>query len=182
MVSPVSTKMLRMSEADRAWVGGLISVFGTFRLSKHNHPEVELLVKSVKHPGAIAVLSMKIGIKVKHKKSGDEVPINGEELALLWTIISNYTTNARDIEYNAMREAARKLGEEYDKKIAYQKERASDPRSTHDQIRRHAEAVYKNDDPAVQVLEEGFLTSDMAVAYDLDRARIEREKDNATSH
>jgi hypothetical protein len=168
--------MLKTSPAQRGWIAGVISCFGILGLTDTVHPDISLLIKSVKHPEMVKKMSQLTGVKLKKKKSGHEVEIVGPELYMLWPLISMDITYARQLEYNSLTDEVAKRSAAYDAKIAYQKERASDPLSTHDQLRRRAEALYKNDDPAVQVIDQGFIEADMAVEYDLDRARHERER------
>jgi hypothetical protein len=170
--------MLKMSIAEKAWCAGVLSCFGVLTLTHHAHPCVRLQMKSSKHKGMIKQLGRLTGVPVKHKSTGDEVDMTGETLAMFWSLIDRFVTHDRIDEYVRLFEEAMKRSQAYDDKKAYEAERASTPNSSPETLRHRAEALYHNQDSAVQVV-EGFVEAEMATTYDLEQARIAREKAQA---
>ena len=174
----MSTRMLKMVPTQRAWLGGVLSCFGQFDMSRTINPRMELQIRSIKHPEMVSMVAQMLGITLRKKKSGHEVIVAGDELEMLWPLITEYVTSARNVEYEAVKAEVARRRAAYADKLAYQAERAAAPRSTPDTLRRRDEALYHNQDPAVQVV-DGFVEAEMAVQYDLDQARIAREKATA---
>lgn len=167
--------MLKMVPTERAWVAGVLSCFGQFDLSNTVNPRLELSIRSRKHHEMVTRMGRMLGIKVRKKGPDLEIVISGEELDMFWPLIEGHVTQARHVEYVAIRAERDRRRAEYQDKLEYQAERAAAPRSTPDVLRRRDEALYHNQDPAVQVV-DGFVEAEMAVQYDLDQAQRARER------
>lgn len=174
----MSTRMLKMSPTEKAWCAGVLSCFGVLTLTHHAHPCVRLQIKTRKHHEMLKELGRLTGVQVKHKPSGDEIDMTGETVALFWSLIDRYVTHDRIDEYVRLFNEAQKRSMAYDDQKAYEAERAAEPHSTPDSVRHRDEALYHNQDPAVQVV-DGFVDAEMAVSYDLEQARVAREKAEA---
>lgn len=170
--------MLRMGPTEKAWVGGVLSCFGVLTHTHHAMPVIRLQLKSMKHQDMIGHISRLTGVPLKHKKTGDEVNFIGQTFDMLYDLVSEYITPQRNLEVTVLRGEIERIRREYQDQKKYETERAEAPHSTPDSIRHRAEALYHNQDEAVQVV-EGFVQAEMATAYDLEQARIARERAEA---
>lgn len=167
--------MLRMSPSDRAWCGGVLSCFGVLTHTHHAMPVIRLQLKSSKHAGMIEQIGRLTGLMVKYKKAGAEVNMIGTTFNMFYDLVSEFVTAERNQEVEVLRGEIEHLRQEYQDRKKYEAERAAAPTSTPDSIRHRAEALYRNQDEAVQVV-DGFVQAEMATAYDLEQARIARER------
>lgn len=166
------------STEDLIWAAGVVSCFGIFLISRHAKPVMMLQIKSKRHPGMVKRMARIARKKVVHKKSGDEIVISHLDLDIFWALIFKNVTPERELEYSSMRKEVMKQRAAYDAKIEYQKERAAAQPSSRESLRKRDEALYHNQDSAVQVV-DGFIEAEMATSYDLEQARIRREKAQA---
>lgn len=167
-----------MSDSECAWVAGVLSCFGVLTHTHHVMPVRRLQIKSLKHAGMVRKLAKLTGVPIKVKKTGTEINFYGEELDLLLAMVFRDMTPERVEEFSLMAGVVDKIRLDYQDKKKYEAERAAAPHSTPDSIRHRAEALYHNQDEAVQVV-EGFVQAEMATQYDLEQARIAREKAEA---
>ena len=121
---------------------------------------------------------MILGKKVVTKKNGIEVVISHTELDNFWAQVSVHVTPERKLEFKSLRDEVTKRRAAYEAKLEYQAERASAQPSPRETLRRRDEALYHNQDPAVQVV-DGFVEAEMATTYDLEQARMRRERAQA---
>lgn len=163
------------STEDWVWAAGVLSCFGTFVISQHAKPVLELHIKSKRHPDMVKRMAKLAKKTVVHKPSGDQIVISHLDLDIFWAMIFKDVTPARDAEFTSMRNEVDRQRKEYEDKQAYKAERARAKPSPRDSLRRRDEALYHNQDPAVQVV-DGFVEAEMATAYDLEQARMRRER------
>ena len=172
--------MQHLTDEQNGWLAGVVSCFGIFSLKTQGWPYITLLIKSARHPGMVKKFAKLSGHPVQHKPRGDEVRIHGQHLDIFWALIFRNVTPERDAEYTSLRNEQvriqKQIRADAEEKKLYEAERANAPRSTPDQIRRREEALYHNQDPAVQIV-DGFVEAEMAQSYDLDQARQQRERE-----
>jgi hypothetical protein len=167
--------MMKLQLADKAWLGGVVSCFGVLTHTHHVMPVPRLQLRSSKHPGMIAKVARLTGMALTHKKVGDEVNFTGEAFTMFYNVIFPFLTDERLDEFGVLIREVEHIRKEYQDLKKYEAERAAEPHSTPDSIRHREEALYHNQDPAIQVV-EGFVDAEMATSYDLEQARIQREK------
>ena len=136
---------------------------------------MELHIKSKRHPGMVKKMGQIARKKVKHKPTGDELVITNLDLDIFWSLIFLDVTPERVAEYESVQREVDRRRKEYEAKKEYEAQRASDSLSPRDTLRHRDEALYHNQDPAVQVV-EGFVEAEMATTYDLEQARMRRER------
>lgn len=169
------TRMMKLQLADKAWLGGVISCFGVITHTHHVMPVLRLQLKSSKHKGMIAKVARLTGMELKHKASGDEVNFIGEAFDMFYTQIYPFVTDDRIDEFRIVILEVADIRKRYQDQKAYEAERAAEPHSTPTSVRHREEALYHNQDPAVQVV-DGFVEAEMATSYDLEQARVARER------
>lgn len=161
---------------DIGWLAGVVSAFGNFSITGIENPHLTLNIASRRMPHMVYKFAGLVNAPVNVRpKQGHIVKVNHYTLKQLWSIINQHVTIDRVAEYDSLVAECKRRRQEWLDKQEYQAERAAAPRSTPDQLRRRSEALYHNQDAAIQIV-DGFVQADMATAYDLEQAQRRRER------
>jgi hypothetical protein len=181
MTSSTSTNFKR--ETDAAWVAGIMSVMGEFKIPHRGKPRVQLLLGSTKHPEPIEMVAAYFKTPLVLMSGRLTLRLSGEQLDKALDRVWPYLSEARKAEYNGLVAIQQQQMNAYaaDKKQKQLDQKFWEGRSTpsDEERRARAEASYHNQDPAVEVIEDELEPTEAEVELAKVRRQLEEQRQRA---
>ncbi|AVR56973.1 hypothetical protein PBI_TRISCUIT_101 [Microbacterium phage Triscuit] len=150
---------LQLSDEEIAWLAGIMCVQGTFARTGGAARRIGWIVGSKNSPQTVTKIAELVQQRVRNTKRGDYVIVAGQDLDELMEIVSEWLDSDRYDEYlRALELAANIVAEKkqaHAEEIAKREARVREDRlMTREHRRQLAEAAYRNQDPAIQVIDD----------------------------
>ncbi|MEG2887226.1 MAG: hypothetical protein RR853_08885 [Aurantimicrobium sp.] len=150
---------LKLSDEEVAWLAGIMCVQGTFTRTGGAATRIGWIVGSKNSPKTVSRIAELTDQRIRNTKRGDYVIVAGQALDELMEILSEWLDTDRYDEYlRALELAANVVADKkkaHAEEIAKREARVREDRLMTREVRRQlAEAAYRNQDPAVQVIDD----------------------------
>lgn len=176
-------KELELSDEEAAFLAGVMSVQGAFNRTGGTAKRTGWIVGSKTSPQTIARVAELTGEPLRLVKRGNIVVVAGQKLTELMEIVSEWLDPDRYEQYlTALETTDAKVKanrEKHLKAVAEREARVQEMRlMTKERRRKLAEATYRNQDPAIQVVDDpGVAEAEVVRAIAKRRAQEGMMKD-----
>lgn len=150
---------LQLSDEEIAWLAGIMCVQGAFTRTGGAASRIGWIVGSKSSPKTVARIAELTNQRLRNTKRGDHVVVAGKALDELMEIVSEWLDTDRYDQYLKALELAAGVVEEkkrlHREEVAKREARVKEDRLMTREMRRQlAEAAYRNQDPAIQVIDD----------------------------
>jgi hypothetical protein len=171
---------LQLSDEEVAWLAGIMCVQGAFTRTGGAASRIGWIVGSKNSPQTVAKIAELTHQRLRNTKRGDHVVVAGPALDELMEILSEWLDSDRYDEYLRALELAAEVVAERKRKhaeeISAREARVREDRlMTRERRRQLAEATYRNQDPAIQVIEDNDV-AEAEVTRAIARRAIEKQQ------